>query len=718
MATVTFPHYLIGMLSLAVIAASFGWSGRLFRSTLFPSWMGAPARLVELVWALAGLTVLCQILSVAGLFDLVPFLIGSLLWLGMVRYGLPRLMARIPVEPDSCEPVGEPVGKWSLVVVAAASIFLAAHWWTGVQGSWSQGMYSADTLWYHGPISARIAADGSAWPLHFTDTQYLNWFYPENSELQHALGMVALDRDLLSPLINLGWLGLALLGAWCIGSRFGVGPLTFMAAAIVLDTGNMIPREAGTMANDVAPAALLLTSGGLLVAGSGKPAASDRTLRLSVPLLFTVGLAAGLALGTKLTALAAFGVLAAVLIAIAPHGARWTTLGALLIGGLVTAGLWPLRDLIHSGNPFPWVQSLGPIDLPGPGRGLEGRDPYSVAHYIFVNPDGRVWGTWIFDGVRNVLGPLWALILGGAVAGSLIGVIRPRLPAVRALAVASVVGGVAYVFTPLTAAGPEGLPYSFTANFRYLVPVLCLGLCLLALEPKLTPPRIRLPLAVGGFGALLITGLFSDSASSWTVASTSMPRAVLFGFAAVAAVVLVVVAARRSVPLAVLAVGLVAVAGSGVLWASADDYLRNRYSRDYFSFQPDGVSRWAKPLTGKRIAVAGSSGGFTQYTLYGDRLDNWVQYLGREAPGGDFRPIRTCFGMVQAVNRGDYDYLVTTPTLDLNRPTELTASPERVWALRQPALAEIRQEGLTSVFAVKGRLDPSACVRPAEVVGR
>lgn len=685
--------------------ASFVWIGWTIRSALFPGWRGAPARLVEAVLAISVATVVCQILGMAGLFSGLSVLLASLILAVITRIVFVRSSSvssrwRDRATVDALTDPGTLI--WGLVAVVL--IFLFAHWWTGVQASWGEGMYSADTIWYHGPISARIAEQGSAWPLHFTDTEYLNWFYPGNSELQHALGMAFLGNDLLSPLVNLGWLALALLAAWCIGRRFGVAPLTLVAAAIVLDTGNMIPREAGTMANDVAPVALLLAAAGILIM------ASDRERFPSPASLVVTGLAAGLALGTKLTALGAFSVLFVAVASIAPSGHRWKTLGLLLIGAFVTAGIWPIRDFALSGSPVPWLQSIGPLDLPGPDRGLEGRDPYSVAHYIFVNPDGKVWGTYILDGLHNVLGPIWLLILGGSAAGSLLALIRPRIPVVRALGFAAVAGAIAYVFTPLTAAGPEGDPFSFTANLRYLVPAMTLGLCLLPLEPKLTPPRARIPLLAGGLLALLLTGLFSDSAASWTERYSSVPWSLVAAVAALGAVSATVLITRRFGSKAGLAaIGVLLVGASGVLWLKSDDYLRSRYTRDYFSFQPDGVATWAKPLSDERIAVAGSSGAFTQYTVYGDDLGNYVQYLGEEAPGGDFRPVGGCKAFIQLLNRGDFDYLVTTPTLDLNRPTILTASPERVWVLRSGGAEEIRQRGLSSVFRITGELSDAGC---------
>lgn len=701
----TFWQYALGMAGLAATLAATGWIAWTIRTTLFPGWTGAPARLVEVVLAVAGITLICQILGMIGLFGGVQILISSLLLAGLSHISIGRFGSSLTRHRDRTEIDSGPglgLAAWSLVVVAL--VFLLAHWWTGIQASWGEGMYSADTIWYHGPMSARIAAEGTAWPLHFTDVEYLNWFYPGNSELQHALGITFLGNDLLSPLINLAWLAVALLSAWCVGRRFGVAPLTLVAAAIVLDTGNMIPREAGTMANDVAPVALLLASGAILVNAS-----SQRSFPSPVALL-VIGVASGLALGTKLTALGAFAALFIVLASIAPAGRRWRALGFLLIGTFATAGIWPIRNLALSGNPVPWLQSLGPFDLPGPGRGLEGRDPYSVAHYIFVNPDGGVWGTYILDGLHNVLGPVWIPILLGSALGALIALVRPRIGTVRALGAAAAVGAVTYVFTPLTAAGPEGDPFSFTANLRYLVPALTLGLCLLPLEPRLTPQRAKTPLLAGGLFALILTGLFSDSAASWGEVFSSVPWALLAGLLLVGSVTVVWrVGVGRGVTAALVALVATVLIGSGALWAVSADYLDNRYSRDFFSFQPDGVAAWAKPLEDQRIAVVGSSGAFTQYTLYGDDLSNHVQYLGRRAPGGDFRAITDCAGLLEALDQGNYDYLVTTPTLDLNRPTVLTPSPERVWVLGNAGLREVRQNGLSSVFEVTGDLFESGC---------
>ena len=64
---------------------------------------------------------------------------------------------------------------------------------------------------------------GSVTALLYTDPLYLNWFYPQVSELLHAGGILLFGNDFLSPLLNMAWLGLALFAGWCIGRPYGSG---------------------------------------------------------------------------------------------------------------------------------------------------------------------------------------------------------------------------------------------------------------------------------------------------------------------------------------------------------------------------------------------------------------------------------------------------------------------------------------------------------------
>ena len=722
----SFGAYAAAVVVLGLVVVPVAASGFWLRAWLLPGWSGAPARLVEAVLGLSVFTVVLQILGAFGLLDflLLPFVCL------LVPVAVLWFTARTPAgEPDEVPPSPR-IGRLAFLLALAAAALLATHWATGLQDVWGRGILTFDSVWYHGPFSARIADTGNAWPLHFTDPLYLNWFYPENSELQHSAGMLLFGNDVLSPLINFGWLGLALLAAWCVGRPYGVAPLSLVAVALILDTGPMVPREAGSMANDIGPIALLLAAAAIMINAEAGSRAEPRTVG-GKPLLIA-GLAAGLALGTKMTIAGGVAALAVGVIFIAGPERRSRAFGLFVGGVAITAGFWFLRNLIHTGNPLPWVNEIGPIDLPGPDRGLEGRDPFSVSHYIFANPSTDVWRSYFFEGTQNLLGPGWFLLLGGAVAGALFSLIRPVSRTVRVFGAVAVAATIAYVFTPLTAAGPDGTPTAFTINFRYWVAALALGLALLPLCVPAGDRRVRLPgfpnglpadrlqppLLVAGIALLAITANYSDSAYIWDEPFTSIPYAVLIGVVLIAAPVGLALLARSSVSVAAGAGSALLLTVFAVGYERQKDYLDSRYAgSDGFQYQLDDAVRWANPLENRRIAVAGTSGAYNQYGFYGEDLDNYVQFVGERAPGGDFRAITKCAPWREAVNDGDYEFVVTTPSLDLNAPEATGTTPERGWLLGDPNAEEILHVGRVAVFRLTGDLDPAGCGRDRLGVG-
>src|SRR5918996_808918 len=128
----------------------------------------------------------------------------------------------------------------------SAAALVVIHWAHPTGQAVDQGMYYQDTTWYHMSFSARFAQTGDVGPLHFTDPLKLAaWFYPQNSELLHGIGIVFLKTDFLSPLINLMWVALCLLAAWCVGRPFAIGGVTVLGAAVGLDSEVMVGSPAG-----------------------------------------------------------------------------------------------------------------------------------------------------------------------------------------------------------------------------------------------------------------------------------------------------------------------------------------------------------------------------------------------------------------------------------------------------------------------------------------
>ena len=704
----TFGEYFLGVIGLALVAIPMGMGGVRLRRRLLPGWEGAPARLAEAVLGVGLLTVLLQLLGAFGILGPAA-LIPAALFVGLgFYYGF---WVRYDAK-DAAPPA--PAIPWPQTLLAlAAAVFVASHWATGLQDAWARGMLTFDTLWYHGPFAARIADTGSVWAMHFTDAQYLNWFYPQNSELLHGAGIVLFDRDIFSPLVNFGWLGVALLAAWCIGRPYGVAPLSLTAAAIAMDTGPMVPREAGTPATDTVPVAMLLAAAAILInAWAARPRQGDSAPPppIAFGALWTAGVAIGIALGSKLTISGVAAAMAVGVVFLVPRDARRRAFGVFVAGVAAVAGFWLLRNLVHAGNPLPWIREIGPIHLPGPNRGLEGRDDFTVAHYIFSDPSTGVWRSYFLNPIENLLGPLWFLILAGAGGGAILAVWRPRSAAVRLAGAITIVAAIAYLFTPLTAAGPEGQPLAFGINLRYLIPGFALGLALLPLEPRLVPERLRVALLAGGLIALYFTSRNSDANVAWDGEFVSVPWAVVIGLVLIGAPIALAALGRRDRTLAAGAGIALAIAIAAVGWERHDAYLAHRYDRsEDFRFQIDDAVRWAKPTSDLRIAVAGTSGAYNQYGFYGDDLTNYVQYVGRHLPEADFQAIESCPDFREAVNAGDYDYLVTTPALDLNDPHTASPSPERGWVSGDPRVTELLHSGRVSVFRINDELSPSGC---------
>ena len=336
----------------------------------------------------------------------------------------------------------------------------------------------------------------------------------------------------------------------------------------------MVPREAGTPATDTAPVATPAGGGGNPDQRLGDGREGPRGLRRGADRslagahrspdpprrLLVAGLAIGIALGSKLTISGVAAAMAVGVVFIVPSKSRWKAFWVFVAGVAAVAGFWFLRNLIHAGNPLPWIRHIGPIDLPGPNRGLarpprlhrrplhllQPRAP-PLAH-LLPQPDREPARSPLVpdprrSGGRSDPGRLEAALARGATRG------RPHDRA-----------AIAYIFTPLTAAGPEGQPRAFGINLRYLVPGLALGLALLPLEPRLTPQRLRVPLLVGGLVALFFTSFYSDSHVAWAGDFASPAWAVLIGIVLIGAPIGLALLDAEASPLAGLAGAVLALA--------------------------------------------------------------------------------------------------------------------------------------------------------------
>jgi hypothetical protein len=681
-----FLDYLLGAGELLAIATAALLAAARVRSSLLPAWTGPPAWLVTAVVALALVVVVAQLLGTVGLFD-EAWMIVALVVAAIGARRLPVTAAELAADPPAPDPGRAP----RLIGLVMAAVVIA-HFVIGVRLRLSTGMTGFDTTWYHAPFAAGFAQSGDTFDIQFIAPQFLAWFYPQNAELFHGLGMVAFGRDLLSPFLNLAWLGGCLLAAWCIGRPFGVGPASLAGVALVLGSG-ALADQAGEARNDLTATFFVLSAAAIAVnAQSARPERAPAT-----PALAVCALCAGLAAGTKLN----FAPAAAVIVAglcLAAAGQRSRLLGVGVALGLLGGGYWYLRNLVQAGNPLPWIDQVGPLSLPGPDQEIGGRSGHNVLGYL---TDGAVWSDWLGPGLKDGFGFLWPLLLALGAAGLAAGAWRRSEPALRLAAAAGLALLVSWLLGPTSASGPEGTPLGFESGLRYLAPALALGLALLPTLPALRGPGRRW--AVLAAVAILLP-FTAASGTPWY--SGYLLAAVLAGAAfAAAAAALMWPPVRRLGVAPALAVSAAAVL---VAIAAGDrvqrTYLDNRYAKPEFTVPGlDAAFAWARTISDARIATTGTR----QYPLFGTDLSNRVQFVGVERPHAGFVRPPDCRSWRRAVNAGDFDYVVAT--LDRFQPGRPPYPSEAAWTAGDPAARPVLRKPPTVVFELEDRLDPSGC---------
>ena len=402
-------------------------------------------------------------------------------------------------------------------------------------------MSEYDTLAYHMPFAARFAQDASVTGIQYVWNDPVS-FYPANSELIHAVGIVLFGRDLLSPVLNLGWLGLALLAGWCIGRPRGIGPATMSATALVASVNVMVYSQAGSAKNDIAGLALLLAAVALVVNAPRLRGAH-----------MVAALAAGLAVGTRLSLWAPVLALALVAIVGAGRERRRATAGWWIAGGVVGAGFWYARNLVATGNPLPWLglKLDGLLNLHSTAPPPTGTT--SIAKYI---SDPAFIKAHLVPQLASAFGGCWWLVLGLAAAGIGVGLLARAAGMVRQLAFVALAGAVAYVFTPTTASGPDARDFGF--NTRYAIPEIALGVIVLALA--LSQLGVQpLGLAVALLLAVIVVVPFHISAP------------VLLAVVLVAGTTAVVVCGARAAPRRARGAGFVLLGLASSRWAGASN---------------------------------------------------------------------------------------------------------------------------------------------------
>jgi hypothetical protein len=715
--TPSFGSYLVGCLATIGIVSALGLGGYWLRRWIAPELSGALARLGDATIAVALLLVGLELLGTLSILRL-GWIVVVCIAIGLGAAWLGRRMA-----PREGNEVAAPrVQTVAFLLALGVASFTVAEWTFPSQLSLDFGMFGGDTTWYHMPFAARIAQEASTVHLHYTDPlRLVAWFYPQSSELIHGAAIVVFKTDWLSPLINLFWLAIALLAAWCIGRPYKVGPATLVAGAIVLDAGVMIETQPGEGRNDIMGLAFLIAFAAFLINGHQRRAPSSGAVQdtpeRDAPLLdkgplILAGIAAGLAASVKLTFLVPVVAIWLGVVVFSGKGRRLTTAWVLGLSTFVVGGYWYVRAAIKTGgNPIPST-GFGPLHLPRPDQmPLDPRPRFAVSHYL---TDPTIYRRWFFPQLDNAFGPLWPLILIVAVAAVVFIAVRSRNRILQVIAAAALLTAVVYLFTPLTAAGQEGSPTGFFTNTRYLVPGLVLAMTLLPVARPLRAPDSRawqtLLFLVAVYAITVLTTprwypgyivgtVFLTLALVWAPAALSMARG------------------RRVVSRAHVALGAGAVLLLAVVLGRAQEvqYYNQHYTRTTPFLQDGGPRKaytFARERHGARIGIAGSGEiFFGQYGFYGANLDNYVQYIGVPGPNGAYRLATTCQRFRQAINEGHYDFLIISHATQ-DSPEAEYWYPIYAWLKTDPALELVIEEPEITpesdyVFKVKGKLDTS-----------
>jgi hypothetical protein len=717
--TPSLGSYIGGCLATIGIVSAGGLGGYWLRRWIVPEFSGALARLAEATIAVSLLTISLELLGSLSILRT-----G---WIVVVCIAVGLLAAFVGWRnmPPGDRGIAAPrVQTAALLIALGVASFTVAEWTFPSQLSLDQGMFGGDTTWYHMPFAARFAQEHSIVHLHFTDPLRLAaWFYPQSSELVNGSAIVLFKSDWLSPLINLFWLSIALLAAWCVGRPYKVGPATLVAAALVLDSGVMIETQPGEGRNDIMGLAFLLAFVAFLINAHQRRApasgAVQDTPEQGAPLLdkgplAIAGLAAGLAISVKFTFLIPVVAIGLGVVVFSGRGRRFTTAWVLGIATLATGAYWYVRAAIKTGgNPIP-TAGFGPLHLPQPDQmPLDPRPRFAVAHYL---TEPTIYRKWFFPQLDNALGPLWPLILIVAVAAAVYVAVRSRNTILRVIAVGALATAVVYIFTPLTAAGQEGSPTGFFTNTRYLTPGLVLAMVLVPIARPLRAPDGRAWQTL-----LFLTGIYAITVLTtprwypgYIVGTIFLTAALVWAPAGLGFARSRRVLSRGAIAAVAAAVVLLAV----VLGRAQEVQYYDKHYRIVDHFLQDGGPKeayaFARGLEDKRIGIAGSGEiFFGQYGYYGRNLDNDVQYIGVPGPDGTYRLATSCAQFRRLVNAGDYDYLIVSQYTQ-DSPDAAYWYPIYAWLKTDPALEQIVAEPEVTpepdyVFRVKNRLDPAGC---------
>jgi hypothetical protein len=688
---------------------------RAWRRHLAPDWSPALALLAELVGAISGVVVLGELLGTFGQFRRAALVAASVvLGLGSAWWCRHDIGGSQSTASSARRPVTD------VIIAATPTALVCSQWSTWVARTVSFGVGNGggggdgDGLWYHMPFAAAFVQSGWTSRLQYLNGDALITYYPANASMLHAVAILAMGSDVLSVFVNLALVLVALLAGWCIGERAGVGSASLAGVAVALTIPIVVVIEAGTAKDDMLGIVGLLASIAFVVHSGARDGTEAATSIFG-------GLAAGLAIGAKVTLVGPVLALAVCLAVLTPARSRLSTLLRWTGAAASTGSYWYLRNLFRVGSPIPGVRiGVGAFHLPRPPT--PSIDSYTSSLLRNLG-SGRLWREALVPGLKASFGSAWPVIMAIVAIALCVGVATLRgrdlvAPLVGLVAIAAfvVTPGTIWAARLIATPGTAGLTAGFFSyDLRYLLPAVAIGLAIVPLVARRWRHGSLLATAALGI-ALAATQLSAQGRASWSVNHAKVALSVAF----VAVAVMIGLtwrrgarATRSALPRRVATwVAVLAVVAIG--WPVQHTYQRDR-------FVGLDLARWADSLPGARIGYSG----FTfSYPLYGAHFQNRVRMIGEHGPHGDWHPVPTCAAWRRDVRRADVQYIVVPVGgtqigigVDLARwhvglpggepPDE---PPESKWSRTDPNVRVVLDsvEGAT-VYAVTGPATNRGC---------
>jgi hypothetical protein len=355
-----------------------------------------------------------------------------------------------------------PRGSWSeleLVAGGVTTLYLALAVKLSLHASRS---FDFDTKEYHMANLASWLQRGNIWNLPYAPPGSMTANHPSNGEV-FGLGLALPSHgDELMYLAPVAFGLLAVLAGALLGRQLVRGPdgaALGALGALAVVTAPIYFAQVDSMLTDLISAASVVTAVALLVLARQTP-------ERAAPLVGLAGVALGLGVGSKYTALLPGLVVGVVGIFILRRSRSWWWI---VPGLVVLAAPWYLRNLFTTGNPL-FPKAIGPIE--------GARSPIDVLEASLLD---QIKGgeTEILRHAatlaRRFVGPL-AILTAAGVVGPL--VVRGRSRddgALRWLGGLTAAALLLYLATPYTGGGPTGLAFIIASCFRYALIGVLLG---------------------------------------------------------------------------------------------------------------------------------------------------------------------------------------------------------------------------------------------------